>query len=108
GFQQVRFHSAGTSYDPFTFNASGSVTPHTLASALYFLHHWIPVGASITSYVPTAPSASASELYGASITHGRSTSVILTSFAAHPLEVQIPLSSNARTVELDALTLASS
>jgi len=108
GFQQVRFHSAGTSYDPFTFNANGSVTPHPLASALYFLHHWIPVGATITSYVPTAPSASSTELFGASITRGRSTSVILTSFAPHPLELQIPLSSSARTVQLDALTLAGS
>ncbi|HEU0251126.1 MAG TPA: hypothetical protein VFR48_10420 [Solirubrobacteraceae bacterium] len=49
GFQQVRFHSAGTSYDPLVFSADGSVTMRPLGKALLFLHHWLPVGSRIVS-----------------------------------------------------------
>jgi hypothetical protein len=49
GFQQVRFHSAGTSYDPLVFGADGSVTMRPLGKALLFLHRWLPVGSRIVS-----------------------------------------------------------
>ena len=44
GWAQVRFHTAGTSYDALGFEADGTVAIHPLGHALLFLHRWIPVG----------------------------------------------------------------
>ncbi len=49
GFQQVRFHSAGGSYDPLVFNPDGTVTLQPLGQALLFLHRWIPLGSRIAA-----------------------------------------------------------
>jgi hypothetical protein len=75
GFAQVRFHSAGTSYDPLVFNADGSVTMRPLGRALLFLHRWLPVGARIVS-ISQDP-----EVLAIKVTTGVHESVILSSFA---------------------------
>jgi hypothetical protein len=97
GFEQVRFHSAGTSYDPFTFSTDGTVTRRPLATALFFLHRWIPVGSRITS------SAEGPLVFAATVTHGRARSMILTSFASHTLE--IPVRTEASSDRLGTATL---
>jgi hypothetical protein len=76
GFQQVRFHSAGTSYDPLVYNANGSVTLRPLGRALLFLHHWLPVGSRIVA-VSRDP-----EVLGVMVSDGSHTSAILSSFAS--------------------------
>jgi hypothetical protein len=83
GFVQVRFHSAGTSYDPFAFGSDGSVTRRPLATALFFLHRWLPIGSRITSSTEGPP------VFAATITHGHARSMILSSFASRTLEIPI-------------------
>jgi hypothetical protein len=83
GFEQVCFHSAGTSYDPFTFATDGTVTRRPLATALFFLHRWIPVGSRITSS-PEGPL-----VFASTVTRGHARSMILTSFASHTLEIPV-------------------
>jgi hypothetical protein len=46
GFQEVRFHFSGGSYDPFLVNGA-SVIDRPLESALVALNQWLPIGASI-------------------------------------------------------------
>jgi hypothetical protein len=46
GFQEVRFHFSGGSYDPFIVSGGG-VLDRPLESALVALNQWLPVGASI-------------------------------------------------------------
>ncbi|HEY3828396.1 MAG TPA: hypothetical protein VGL57_04290 [Solirubrobacteraceae bacterium] len=46
GFQEVRFHFSGGSYDPFLVSGA-SVIDRPLESALVALNQWLPVGASI-------------------------------------------------------------
>ena len=48
GFQEVRFHFSGGSYDPFVVSGS-SVVDRPLESALVALNQWLPIGASIRS-----------------------------------------------------------
>jgi hypothetical protein len=79
GFQQVRFHSAGTSYDPLVFPTGGGVTMRPLGRALLFLHRWLPVGSRIVS-ISRDP-----EVLAVKVTTGSSASVILSSFAARPV-----------------------
>jgi hypothetical protein len=76
GFQQVRFHSAGTSYDPLVLGADGNVTMRPLGKALLFLHRWLPVGSRIVS-ISRDP-----EVLAVKVIDGSHTSVILSSFAS--------------------------
>ena len=46
GFQEVRFHLSGGSYDPFLVRGT-SVIDRPLESALVALNQWLPPGASI-------------------------------------------------------------
>jgi hypothetical protein len=98
GFQQVRFHSAGTSYDPFTFNSNGTVTRRPLARALFFLHRWIPVTSRITS------TAGSPLILAATITRGRAKSMVVSSFASHTLEIPIRVEGSHRSLKTDTLT----
>jgi hypothetical protein len=102
GFQQVRFHSAGTSYDPFVFNADGTITREPLGNALLFLHRWLPLGSRIAS-----ASTNHSPLFSVSVVHGSSRSVIVTSFSAHAVTLPIAIEGARTHVSTDALTTAS-
>jgi hypothetical protein len=86
GFQQVRFHSAGTSYDPLVFGADGSVTGadgsvtmRPLGRALLFLHRWLPIGSRIVS-VSRDP-----RVLAVRVTSEAGVSYIYSSFAARPI-----------------------
>jgi hypothetical protein len=46
GFQEVRFHFSGGSYDPFVVSGA-SVIARPLESALVALNQWLPVGSAI-------------------------------------------------------------
>ncbi|HEX5309513.1 MAG TPA: hypothetical protein VFW38_10595 [Solirubrobacteraceae bacterium] len=84
GFQQVRFHSAGTSYDPLVFGADGSVTMRPLGKALLFLHRWLPVGSRIvsTSHDP--------RVLAVKVTSDSGVSTIYSSFATKPIRYAVP------------------
>ena len=100
GYQQVFFHSSGVSYDPFVFNADGSVTPRPLASALSFLHRWLPVGSRLQLL------SGESDVYAVRVSGGDGSSVILTSFARRPIEVALTLPGSSADVITDTLTTA--
>jgi hypothetical protein len=102
GFQQVRFHSAGTSYDPFVFGADGSIVREPLATALFFLHRWLPIGSRIAS-----ASTNHSPVFSVNIVHGSSRSTIVTSFSAHPVTLTIPIEGAHKHVSTDMLTTTS-
>jgi hypothetical protein len=102
GFQQVRFHSAGTSYDPFVFGANGAIVREPLATALFFLHRWLPVGSRIAS-----ASTNHSPVFSVNVVHGSSKSVIVTSFSAHPVKLTIPIEGARTHVSTDVLTTTS-
>ena len=99
GFQQVRFHSAGGSYDPLVFNPNGTVTLQPLGQALLFLHRWIPLGSRI------GPAARVAGVLAAVISTGKHTSMIVSSFSSKPLtyEVDVPgAAQRVRTRHADA------
>jgi hypothetical protein len=98
GFAQVRFHSAGGSYDPLVFNADGTITMRPLAHALLFLHRWIPVGSSIQS------DSNDPRVLAATITDGSETSVIVSSFSAKPLSFSIAVPGAAADLPTAVLT----
>jgi hypothetical protein len=102
GFAQVRFHSAGTSYDPFVFNPDGTITMRPLAHALLFLHRWIPIGSEIAS------SAHNPKVLAASVSTDGHTSMIVSSFATKPLPFTIAVPTAAASLATDTLTSASS
>lgn len=102
GFQQVRFHSAGTSYDPFVFNADGTVTTEPLGNALFFLHRWLPLGSRIAS-----TSTNYSPVFSVNVAHGASRSEIVTSFSAHPVTIAIAIAGARTRVSTDMLTTTS-
>jgi hypothetical protein len=88
GFQQVRFHSAGTSYDPLVFEADSAVKLRPLGRALLFLRRWLPVGSRIVS-VSHDP-----RVLAVTVTRGVHRSAILSSFASKPLS--FPLRGHGR------------
>jgi hypothetical protein len=101
GFAQVRFHTAGTSYDAFAFQADGSVAIRPLGHALLFLHRWIPVGSRIESI------SSNPQVLAARISDGKHTSVILSSFSPKPTPFTIDVQGTDRPLHTDALITAS-
>ena len=100
GWSQVRFHTAGTSYDAFAFEAGGSVTIRPLGDALLFLHRWIPVPSHISS------DSSDPHILAAKVTGGGHTSVIVSSFSPKPLSFTIAVSGSAVRLSTDTLTTA--
>ena len=46
GFDEVRFHFSGNSYDPFVVRG-GQVIERPLANALVALNTWLPVGTTL-------------------------------------------------------------
>jgi hypothetical protein len=102
GFQQVRFHSAGGSYDPLVFNAGGTVTLQPLGHALLFLHRWIPLGSRVE------PSSRVAGVLAAKVSRSGHSSVILSSFSSKPLVYEVEVAGNARLVRSETLTTASS
>jgi hypothetical protein len=101
GFQQVRFHSAGGSYDPLVFNANGTITLQPLGHALLFLHRWIPVGSRIES------SSSDPEALAAKVSQGGHSSMIVSSFATKPVSYEVEVARTTGHVGTDTLTTAS-
>lgn len=102
GYAQVRFHSAGTSYDPLLFDANGTVTLAPLGHALMFVHRWIPLGSRIE------PGPRTPAVLAARIAHGGHSSVIVSSFASKPLVYEVRVANGAGRVNTDTLTTTSS
>lgn len=90
GFDQVRFHSDGTSYDPLVFAPARvggkeySVSPRPLGKALLFLHRWLPVGSRVTS-ISHDP-----RVLAVSVRSAGGGSTILSSFARKPIRFTVP------------------
>jgi hypothetical protein len=101
GFAQVRFHTAGTSYDALAFEADGAVAIRPLGHALLFLHRWIPVGSRIE------PSSSDPHILAATVSQGGHTSMIVSSFQAKPISFAIDVPGSAGSLHTDTLTTAS-
>jgi hypothetical protein len=102
GFQQVRFHSAGGSYDPLVFNADGTVTLQPLGHALLFLHRWIPLGSRIE------PAVRVSGVLAAAISDGKRSSTIVSSFSSKPLTYDVEIPSTVGRVRTETLSTSSS
>ncbi len=101
GFAQVRFHSAGTSYDPLVFNANGTVTMRPLGHALLFLHRWIPVGSRISG------SSHDPNVLAATVSNAAHTTTILSSFSSTPVSFTVKVAGPARRIRTETLTSAS-
>jgi hypothetical protein len=111
GFQQVRFHSAGGSYDPLVFNPNGTVTLQPLGQALLFLHRWIPLGSRIApaARVPGVLAATVSD-EGVSVNTsgdskaGADRDVIVSSFSSKALSYVVEVPDGAQRIGTDTLT----
>jgi hypothetical protein len=101
GFAQVRFHTAGTSYDSLAFEANGAVAIRPLGHALLFLHRWIPLGSRITS------SSRDPRILAATVSQGKHTSVIVSSFSPKAISFAIDVPGAAGRLRTDTLTTAS-
>jgi hypothetical protein len=114
GFAQVRFHTAGTSYDPIVFEANGTVAVRPLGHALLFLRRWIPLGSRIVALarppsrgVPWRGSSHDSRVLAARVTSATHTSTIVSSFATKPVAFTIDVAGTARRLATETLTSAS-
>ncbi len=101
GFAQVRFHTAGTSYDALAFEANGTIAIRPLGHALLFLHRWIPVGSRIVS------SSHDPRLLAATVSEGKHASMILSSFSDKPVSFSVAVPGAAGRVHTDTLTTSS-
>jgi hypothetical protein len=107
GWAQVRFHTAGTSYDALGFGADGTVAVRPLGHALLFLHRWIPLGSRVS------PDSTNSHLIAAKISSpragagGRQTSVIVSSFSPAPVRFTITVPGGAAHLHTDTISTAS-
>jgi hypothetical protein len=118
GWSQVRFHTAGTSYDPFALEADGRLALRPLGRALLFLHRWIPTPARIAALA--RPSSSGTRERGAardanvlavkvSPVGGPGaghTSVIVSSFARRPVPFAIAVPGGRARLSTATLTTA--
>jgi hypothetical protein len=102
GFQQVRFHSAGGSYDPLVFNPNGTIALQPLGHALLFLHRWIPLGSRIE------PGSHTPGVLAAEVSGGGHSSTIVSSFSSKPLVYEVPVTSSVGHVHTDTLTTTNS
>jgi hypothetical protein len=101
GFEQVRFHSAGTSYDPLVFAPDGTVTPRPLTCALLFMKRWLPIGGRI-AWRRGMPS-----VFAATVTRGATTSIIVSSFARRTVNLPIRIEGSSDRLTTDTLTATS-
>jgi hypothetical protein len=101
GFAQVRFHTAGTSYDSFTLHANGTIAMRPLGHALLFLHRWIPLGSRIES------GSSDPHVLAAKVSRGAYASMIVSSFSPKPTSFTIDVPTSARSLSTDTITTAS-
>jgi hypothetical protein len=101
GFAQVRFHTAGTSYDPIVVQADGTVAIRPLGHALLFLRRWIPLGSQISS------SSRDPHVIAATISKGVHTSMIVSSFEHKPVSFEIAVPGAANHLHTDTLTTTS-
>jgi hypothetical protein len=114
GFAQVRFHAAGTSYDPIALQADGTIAIRPLGHALLFLHRWIPLGSRIVSLarppslgVPERGSSRDPRVLAATVSQGPHTSVIVSSFAPKPISFTVGVRAAGGRVRTDTLTTTS-
>ncbi len=101
GFAQVRFHTAGTSYDPIVLEADGKIAIRPLGHALLFLHRWIPLGSRVFS------SSRDPGILAATVVTGARTSVIVSSFSSKPTPFTVAVAAARARVRTDTLTTAS-
>jgi hypothetical protein len=101
GFAQVRFHTAGTSYDPIALEAGGRVRIRPLGDALLFLHRWIPLGSRVAS------ASSDPQILAARVSRGGHTSVIVSSFSPKPVSFTVAVSGAKARARTDTLTTMS-
>jgi hypothetical protein len=101
GFAQVRFHTAGTSYDALTVRADGTVAIRPLGHALLFLHRWIRPGSRVSSRSRDP------RILAATVTTGTHTSVVVSSFAPQPTPFSVAVAGAEARVHTDTLTTAS-
>jgi hypothetical protein len=101
GFAQVRFHTAGTSYDPIVLEADGTIAIRPLGHALLFLHRWIPLGSRISS------SSRDPDILAATVVTGTHTSVIVSSFSPKPVPFTVAVQGAKARVRTDTLRTAS-
>jgi hypothetical protein len=85
GLLSVRFHSSGSTYDPFLVSADGTITTRPLYDGLETAVQLLPVGASVTTL------RTPSDLMGVLVTNpDASKTYIVTSYASGPLEIALP------------------
>ncbi len=101
GFAQVRFHAAGTSYDPIAFEADGTIAVRPLGHALLFLHRWIPLHSRIVR------SSRNPLILAATVSKGTHTSMIVSSFSPKPTPFSIAVPGAAKRLRTDTLTTTS-
>jgi hypothetical protein len=101
GFAQVRFHTAGTSYDALAFQADGTVAIRPLGHALLFLYHWIPAGSRISS------DSSDPQILAAKVSQGSHTSIVVSSFSPKPVSFALDVPGAAARLRTDTLTTGS-
>jgi hypothetical protein len=114
GFAQVRFHTAGTSYDPIALGADGAVATRPLGRALLFLHRWIPLGSRVSSLarppsreVPGRGTSSDPRILAARVSRGGHTSVIVSSFSPKPVPFTVVVAGAKGRVATGTLTTTS-
>ena len=84
GIQSIRFHSSGSSYDPFLVNADGTITFRPLYYGLETAVRLLPVGATVLSL------RTPSDLMGVAVTNPAGVvTYIVTSYASRPVQVQL-------------------
>ena len=97
GIRSVRFHSSGSSYDPFLVNADGTVTLRPLYYGLETAVQLLPVGATVQSL------RTPSDLMGVAVTGlGATTTYIVTSYASRPVTVQLRSRHTATLLSVEA------
>jgi hypothetical protein len=107
GFAQVRFHTAGTSYDAFVFDAGGAIAIRPLGHALLFLRRWVPIGSRVVSLVPERGSSRDPRLLAATVTKGTSKNTIVSSFSPKPVSYTIAVPAAKARVLTETLTTTS-
>jgi hypothetical protein len=101
GFSQVRFHTAGTSYDAIDPLADGTIAIRPLGGALLFLHRWIPLGSRLT------PLSRGPRVLAVEVADGARASTIVSSFSPKPVPFTVAVPGAAGRVRTHTLTTAS-
>jgi hypothetical protein len=84
GIQSVRFHSSGSTYDPFLVNADGTITFRPLYYGLETAVQLLPIGSTVQTL------RTPSDLTGVAVTsESGSKTYIVTSYASKPVAIQL-------------------